>query len=593
MTTSSRSTGVAIRLLLALATMVLPGVSATAVDDPAFPPEQRAKLDTFEGIALDKADKVFSTGDFPRAIAEYEAFVAQFPESAAVPHALLRKGRGLQRTTKRTAAIEVYREVLDFFPDDVFHAAAAAYRIGECHAESGDVEKAMKAWAQLAADEAYVRQPVGAAALAALADNLIRQGRVDEGIGRLAQVAVTFRETNRQQAQEAIRRVIEHHVRARPDVGRLRSFYVAARTFESTPQDPGPDLATDALFWRRVREAVVTHGRFPKEQQAEQATYFGYWAGQTAGKLPDDDELQIAAAEFARLADGDAVAWAKRLDAQFTRLQKPGDYNRIIRWIAALGSSKPKLEEYYAKLDFAKMSNEQITQLVLVLFGLDAPQQAANAFDKLRLEDMPDTAKATLAGSLQSLHRFPASRDLVLRTCLAYRDRDAGKLAALRYLHWRSAPGNSSLRTPADVTDGLRLAEELGSVAEHATPATVMAGNILQWTGKYEEAIAAYQKADDPPQTLFWTAECLQKLGRVEPAVAQLREIESFFKDNASDAALRIAYVFRDAQSQDRYVAALRGVLKKYPKSPQSSEAHQRLEELGLRIGGGVDAEGG
>ena len=84
-----------------------------------------------------------------------------------------------------------------------------------------------------------------------------------------------------------------------------------------------------------------------------------------------------------------------------------------------------------------------------------------------------------------------------------------------------------------------------------------------------------------------------QNLGRTAPAVTQLREIESFFKDQAAEAALRIAYVYRDAKAQDRYVSALRGVLKKYPKSSQSSEAHQRLEELGVRIGGGVDAEDG
>ena len=42
------------------------------------------------------------------------------------------------------------------------------------------------------------------------------------------------------------------------------------------------------------------------------------------------------------------------------------------------------------------------------------------------------------------------------------------------------------------------------------------------------------------------------------------------------------------------YVAhrrSLRMVLKKYPKSGQSSEAHQRLEKLGVRIGGAIDAD--
>ena len=577
-------------LILAL-TACLPA-AARPVDEPAIPAALRAKLDTFEGVTLDKADKVFAAGDFVRAVAEYDAFLTQFPESAAVPHAILRKGRGLQFVTKRNEAITVYREVLDFFPDDEPLAALAAFRIGECHAQNGDIDKAIKAWAELAADEGYVKQPIGAAALTALAENLIRLGRAEEGIPRLEQVAVTFRQSNPRQAQAAIDRVIAYHVRTRPDVARLRSFYEAVRTFESNPQSPGPDLAADALFWQRVRDVVARHGQFPAGQEAARATYYGYWVGQLAGKLPDDDSMQIAFAEFKRLADGDEAAWTKRLDAHFARLQKPGDYGRVIHWISLMGASRPKLEEYCAKLDFSKMSNEQIQQLMVVLFDRNAPDRAVHAFEKLRLDEMADGAKLALADMTARYARFGVARDLTSRACFACQNLEAGKFHFLRHLHWRCSP-HTGMRTPADVTEALKLAEELANSPQHAGPATLLAGNILQWTGKYEEAITAYRKADDPPRTLFWTAECLQKLGRTEPAVTQLREIESFFKDQAAEAALRIAYVYRDAKAQDRYVSALRGVLKKYPKSSQSSEAHQRLEELGVRIGGGVDAEDG
>ena len=64
-----------------------------------------------------------------------------------------------------------------------------------------------------------------------------------------------------------------------------------------------------------------------------------------------------------------------------------------------------------------------------------------------------------------------------------------------------------------------------------------------------------------------------------------------FFKDRAPEAALRIAYIQRDAGRKPQFVAQLRAVLKKYPKSSQSSQAHQELEKLGVRIGGGVDAD--
>ena len=42
------------------------------------------------------------------------------------------------------------QEILDYFPNDVKYAAAALYLIGECHFDNGDVEKAMRRWAELA-----------------------------------------------------------------------------------------------------------------------------------------------------------------------------------------------------------------------------------------------------------------------------------------------------------------------------------------------------------------------------------------------------------------------------------------------------------
>ena len=73
--------------------------------------------------------------------------------------------------------------------------------------------------------------------------------------------------------------------------------------------------------------------------------------------------------------------------------------------------------------------------------------------------------------------------------------------------------------------------------------------------------------------------------------MAQLREVEGFFQKEAPEAGMRIAAAYRDTGDQKQYIAALRGVMKKYPASGQSSEAHQELERLGVKIGGGVDAE--
>jgi outer membrane protein assembly factor BamD (BamD/ComL family) len=72
-------------------------------------------------------------------------------------------------------------------------------------------------------------------------------------------------------------------------------------------------------------------------------------------------------------------------------------------------------------------------------------------------------------------------------------------------------------------------------------------------------------------------------------AVTQLREIEKFFPDHGAKAALEIARCYRRSQKKAEEIAALRHVMKKYQRSGESRHAHERLEELGVKIGGAVE----
>jgi tetratricopeptide (TPR) repeat protein len=308
--------------------------------------------------------------------------------------------------------------------------------------------------------------------------------------------------------------------------------------------------------------------------------------------MPADDGFQIDLANYIRAYERDDAAWAQRLDKQFADRQKEGDYARVVQWIGAFAPKKEKVEEYYQKLDFAKMSNTDIQNLVYTLLETNRdPERAKAAFAKLRIAEVADDAKAGMLNWCQQRWQLPGSRDIALLACQSFANADAGKMQALRYLHWRCLPWHGHVRMEKDFPEGLALAADMQKVPAHAKEAFSLGGNLLQWSGKYEDAIKAYQQADSPPQTLLWTSECLAKLGKLDPAVAQLREVENFFKDSAPDAALRAAYLYRDAGIKEKYVRSLRGVLKKYPKSGQSSEAHQRLEEMGLPIGGGVDTD--
>ena len=60
-------------------------------------------------------------------------------------------------------------------------------------------------------------------------------------------------------------------------------------------------------------------------------------------------------------------------------------------------------------------------------------------------------------------------------------------------------------------------------------------------------------------------------------------------KATASAACLRIADIYRASGDKGKEVDQLRIVLRRYPKSGQSSTAHERLESYGVALIGGED----
>jgi len=108
---------------------------------------------------------------------------------------------------------------------------------------------------------------------------------------------------------------------------------------------------------------------------------------------------------------------------------------------------------------------------------------------------------------------------------------------------------------------------------------------------QYDKAVEVFQLCD-PPWSLWQIQECRVRQGRLDAALQTLAEIEGSFPDDASKAAWRRAELYHKAGKREQTVAECRRILKKYPKSRESSEAHQLLEKLGVEvIGGGVHRE--
>ena len=158
-------------------------------------------------------------------------------------------------------------------------------------------------------------------------------------------------------------------------------------------------------------------------------------------------------------------------------------------------------------------------------------------------------------------------------------DKDYGQMEVLRYYKYVD-----------DTDQGLPLAEKMIKVAKYANESVLIKAQFLHITGKFADAVGCYKQHQPPTPTttLYPIAECYRSLGRLNQAIAQLQEVENFFKPHSSEAALKIADYYNSAGIKQKYVASLFAVMDKYPKSSQASVAHDSLERLGYRTGGGV-----
>ncbi len=569
-------------LLLAVAVGgLLFGAKQAKAQEVGYSGEAFAKLDVFEGNNLTKADKAFTAKQYRQALAEYDSFILEFPNSAAVPYAIYRKGRSLQMDGKRFEAIKQYNSVLDYFPNEVVFASAALFQIGKSHWDNGDQEKAVKFWSRLADDKQYSRQPIAAAAINDMAGYLMTlKNEQPRAAAYFEQVAVDFRTQNPAVARAAIASLIRYYLRTRPDEPKLRGVYVKARTFERDPASSLPkDLGADKTYFKRLALYVREMGDFPKEATKEQAqerdAYYRYWAGVLDGKFADDDDYQIDLANFKRGYEQNQAAWVERIDKQFAAYQKPGDFTRIVKWIGLYSGDKKKTTEYLGKIQYEPMKPGDILALYLIIAdGTKDAELSRSVFGKIPLDKFSDQEKS------EKIFPDIVRRDekLVVDLAASYQNKDLGKQRLL--IHYQTAGVNDK---------ALALAEELTKSPDFAQDAYFRKASILQNMNKFSEAITAYKASDRPPTSLFRIADCLSRLKKTEEAVAQLREVENFFKKEAPSAGMMIAEVYKRAGDKTKQIAALRGVLAKYPASSESSQAHLELEALGIKKLGGAE----
>jgi len=536
-----------------------------------YPNEEFAKLDTFESIAVEDADKLFNNKDYPGAYAAYKAYSIEFAQGKALPYVLLRMGRCLHLAGKRNTAIKAYQDVVDYFPNDVRYAAAAMYYIGQCHEQNGNEDKALAAWAKMVKDKAYVAQANSGTALIKLAEAMQQRGDYNEAAEYQWRTAVAFRESNHIAAAEARKSVEYHYIIRSPNQQKLLAFCKEVGGFGwrdniDQPQD-------SALYWEHLFNRVLGT-RLEEEKRVEVARY---WDEQMGDRFVENDDLRVKWFN-ARLAhDKDLKAWTKRMDKQFK--VQPVSLDRAMHWLGYYRSSEMRSAFYakYAQPLTSGTDTKQKLSLIDQLRRLGMHDEAAQVVTNVHTNGMDD----------QTLRRYGAyvnayqGEEAYLRVIDKIQDKTFASRTRFDYHYGRSS--NSSEHQDRALAEVVVLSKS----PEHAQAIVWPHAVLMQRKGEYEEAIKLYQAANREPQSTWAIIGCRIAMKDYDKAIDLCNELQSLGGSTAAQACLKAADIYRTAGDKGKEVTQLQLVLRRYPGTGQSSEAHQRLENYGVKIIGG------
>lgn len=537
-----------------------------------YPSEDFAKLDTFESIAVEDADKLFVKKDYPGAYAAYKAYSIEFAQGEALPYVLLRMGRCLHLAGKRNTAIKAYQDVVDYFPNDVRYAAAALYHIGQSHLQNGNEDKALAVWAKMVKDKSYVAQANSGAALIKLAEAMQKRGDFNEAAEYQWRTAVAFRESNKQ-AAEAARKSVELHYTVRsPNQAKLLAFCNEVGGFGWRQNINKPE--ENAIYWRHVLSLALNN----RLEEAKQIEVARYWDGQMGDRFVKDDSLRVLWFN-ARLAhDKDRKAWAQRMDAQF-KLQ-PVTIKRVKSWLSYYNAVPKMRSAFYAMHGQPLVSGLSTDEKIKLLQHLRHPMrmhdEALQVLKTVRTNGMDDAVLAQFAGYVVEYE----GEDAFLLTVNKIKDKTFAARTRFNYYFSRShRNGENQKKALAEVP-------VLSKSPDHAQDIVWPQATLMQWQGEYEQAIKLYKAANRQPQSAWAIIDCRLAMKQHAKAVQLCEELYGVPAE-AARACFKIADIYRATGDKSKEVQQLQLVLRRHKGTRESSEAHGRLEKYGVKIIGG------
>ncbi|MEZ7956370.1 MAG: tetratricopeptide repeat protein [Rubritalea sp.] len=564
-------------LLLVLQASAINVASAMrAGDEIIYPPKEFAKLDTFEGLNLEDADKLYKKKDYKGAYAAYKAYSFEFVKSKALPYVLLRMGRCLHMIDKRHAAIKAYQDVVDYFPDDVSYAAGALFYIGQCHQQNGDTAKQNAVWARMVKDDDYVAQPNSGTALAYLGGAMAKLGKFEEAAEYHWRTAVAFSKTNHQAAALARSAVINHFVTRSSNDDKLKEFYVEAGGFDGRGQKSDqPD--EDKRYWTTV---LKTAQDMKSAEQDKREKVARYWSAKMGDRFTDNDGLRKQWIDLQNVYEKDTKSWLARLEKQY-KLQ-PAVLARVLKWCGYYSADVKMRSAFFASQSKPFLAGMKTVEKMKLMGDLRHPLRM---YEESRTVMRSVSTQGLNDEEIKKLTNFAAyyePEEFVLRYFARMKDKTFASKSRFDYYNARTHKNKPFMEKALAEIPLLRKAPKYAGQALILSQA-----RLLQKLGRYEEGIKAYRGANKQPESTWGVTDCMVALKQYPQAVKTVQGLESVGGGIASAASLRIAEIYRISGNKGKEVQQLRMVLQRYPKSGESSEAHNRLEKYGVALTGG------
>lgn len=429
----------------------------------------------------------------------------------------------------RNQAVKSYQEAIDIYGDDRWVAVNAMYWMARARMDMGDVKVGTEVLEELIADKECEKEPVVSMALYDRACQLWSEGKNGQAIEYWERILDSYKDGIS---------IVWNNARSR-----LREAYACMLDFAQMERIIFIDVADDP----KSRARAILDSLAWSMQSLQHSNFaLAQWFNK---KYPKDKERAEKVAAFKRAL----MAWA----VGASKIMEEGG----LIWEARMAVFRMKIGTF-SRSELSSSVDELVKNLRA---EKDKSRRSRLANDIAIV--LADNRIYDLAHNLVSLVEGPSSR-----SWLKYEiDRRKGdwKLAALDL--------EECLSQTSDPESSLRVKYTLAAIYRDNTK-------------EYDKAIKLYTDISNPPRSLWELQIAYRAAGKKKECYRVLTELMSIFPDYGARSAYQMA-LYREADGEKEAAINLYKRLlrqKEWKKSPESSQAHQKLERYGIATGGAV-----